>query len=154
MSALWFSVGEAYFICRFLVHFSYTFVFSQKLLFWSFFNFFIFFQKFPMNSTFFFLFFSFFLTLFGFPHIFRKCCHVQRRSIYLWKALDKAGDIGWFYFKYVPFSRVKCVENGTENSVCSVFHVFNDGKWNGLEIKPAYATRLFNSFPGIYRPQL
>ena len=40
---LWFSVGEAYFICRFSVHFSYAFVFIQKLLFWSFFNFFIFF---------------------------------------------------------------------------------------------------------------
>ena len=43
LSALWSSVSEACFICRFSVHFSHTFVFSQKLLFWSFFNFFIFF---------------------------------------------------------------------------------------------------------------
>ena len=36
LSALSSRVGEAYFICRFSVHFSHTFVFSQKLLFWSF----------------------------------------------------------------------------------------------------------------------
>ena len=34
--------------------------------------------------------------------------------------------------------------------LCSVFHVFKDGKWNGLEIKPAYVTRLSESFPAIY----
>ena len=45
LSAFWTSVGEAYFICQFSVHFSHTFVFSQKLLFWSFFNFFIFLIK-------------------------------------------------------------------------------------------------------------
>ena len=38
--------------------------------------------------------------------------------------------------------------------LCSVFHVFNGGKWNGLKIKPAYVTRLFKCFPGIYRSPL
>ena len=38
--------------------------------------------------------------------------------------------------------------------LCSVFHVFNGGKWNGLKIKPAYVTRLFKSFPGVYRSPL
>ena len=28
--------------------------------------------------------------------------------------------------------------------------MFNGGKWNGLKIKPPYATRLSESFPGIY----
>ena len=32
--------------------------------------------------------------------------------------------------------------------------MFNGGKWNELKIKPAYVTRLFKGFPGIYRSPL
>ena len=35
--------------------------------------------------------------------------------------------------------------------LCSVFHAVKDGKWNGLEIKVAYVTRLFETRLGIYR---
>ena len=38
-----------------------------------------------------------------------------------------------------------------QSFLCSVFHVFNPEKWNGLEIKPAYVVRPFNTFPEIYR---
>ena len=38
--------------------------------------------------------------------------------------------------------------------LCSVFHVFKDGKWNRLEIKVAYVTRLFETRLGIYRSPL
>ena len=34
--------------------------------------------------------------------------------------------------------------------LCSVFHVFKIGKWNGLEINVAYVTRLFKTRLGIY----
>ena len=57
--------------------------------------------------------------VFRFPLISRECFHVQRRSIYPWRAIEKAGDIGWIIFKSVPFSTVKSVENGT----CKVFYV-------------------------------
>ena len=57
--------------------------------------------------------------VFRFPLISRKRFHVQRRSIYFWKAIEKAGDIGWFDFQSVPFSAVKNRENGT----CKVFYV-------------------------------
>ena len=33
-----------------------------------------------------------------------------------------------------------------QSFLCSIFHVFNPRKWNGLETKPAYVTRLFNGF--------
>ena len=66
-----------------------------------------------MNSTF------IFFRPFGFPLISRKCFHVQWRSIYPCKAIEKVGDIGWLNFQSVPFSRVKDVENGT----CKVFYV-------------------------------
>ena len=54
---------------------------------------------------------------FGFPLISRKRFHVQRRSIYPWKALEKAGDIGWFDFQSIPFFTVKHVENGTSKTL-------------------------------------
>ena len=56
---------------------------------------------------------------FGFPLISRKRFHVQWRSIYHWKAIEKAGDIGWFDFQSIPLSTVKNVKNGT----CKIFYV-------------------------------
>ena len=50
---------------------------------------------------------------FNFLLIYQKWFHVQRRSIYPWKTIEKASDIGWFNFHSVPFSRDKNVENGT-----------------------------------------
>ena len=41
-----------------------------------------------------------------------------------------------------------------QSVLCSVFHVFNGGKWNGLKIKPAYVTRCSKSFQRIYRSPL
>ena len=41
-----------------------------------------------------------------------------------------------------------------QSVLCSVFHVFNGGKWNGLYSNLAYIARLFESFPGIYRSPL
>ena len=41
-----------------------------------------------------------------------------------------------------------------QSVLCSVFHVFNGGKWNGLKIKPAYVTRCSKSFRRIYRSPL
>ena len=38
--------------------------------------------------------------------------------------------------------------------LCSVFHVFKDGKWNRLEIKVAYVSRLFETRLRIYRSPL
>ena len=38
--------------------------------------------------------------------------------------------------------------------LCFVFHVSKYGKWNGLEIKVAYVTRLFKTRLGIYRSPL
>ena len=89
--------------------------------------------------------------VFRFSLISRERFHVQRRSTYPWKAIVKAGDIDWFNFQSVSFFTVKNVKKRNRQSfLCSVFHVFIPGKWNGLEIKPAYVTRLFNSFPRIY----
>ena len=90
------------------------------------------------------------------PHklISRKRFHVQQRSIHPWKALGKAGDIGYFNFQSVPFSILKNVENGTEKIACSVFRIFTHEKWNGPEIKVACVTRLFETRLGIYRSPL
>ena len=57
--------------------------------------------------------------VFRFPLLSLKRFHVQRRSIYPWKAYEKAGDIGWFDFQSVPLFTVKNVRNGT----CKVFYV-------------------------------
>ena len=38
--------------------------------------------------------------------------------------------------------------------LCSVFHVFKDEKWNGLEVKAAHVARLFKTRLGIYRSPL
>ena len=50
LSALRSSDGEACFICRFSVRFSDSIIFSQKLLFWSFFNFYILFLKYFVRA--------------------------------------------------------------------------------------------------------
>ena len=57
--------------------------------------------------------------VFRFSLISRERFHVQRRSIYPWKAIEKAGDIGWFNFQSVSFSIIQNVENKT----CRVFYV-------------------------------
>ena len=57
--------------------------------------------------------------LFRFPLISRKRFHIQRRSIHPWKAIKKAGDIGWFDFQSVPLFTVENVKNGT----CKIFYV-------------------------------
>ena len=57
--------------------------------------------------------------VFRFSLISRERFHVQRRSIYPWKAIEKAGDIGWFNFQSVSFSIIQNVENET----CTVFYV-------------------------------
>ena len=43
------------------------------------------------------------------------------------------------------------MENGTENFIYPVFHVFNGENWNGSDSNLAYVGRRFESFSGIYR---
>ena len=73
-------------------------------------------------------------------------------------SLKSSQDGGWHRLDCYPirfnFHRWKCRKRGIWTFLCSVFHVFNGGKWNGLKIKPAYVTRLFKSFSGIYRSPL
>ena len=38
-----------------------------------------------------------------------------------------------------------------ECRLCSIFHVFNYGKWIGLDSDLAYATRYFETLSEIYR---
>ena len=61
---------------------------------------------------------------FGFPLISRKRFHVQRRSIYPQTRLEKAGDIGYFNFRSVPFSMDKNAKNGARNVVYVPFSTF------------------------------
>ena len=76
----------------------------------------------------------FFLRLFGFSLISRVYFNVQRRSIYPYKAIEKAGDIGWFNFQSVPFFRVKNVENGTEKTLHVPFSLLLTKK-KGTDLK-------------------
>ena len=73
-------------------------------------------------------------------------------------SLKSSRNGGWHrldcYSVRSSFHRWKRGKRDILSFLCSVFHVFNSGKWNGLKIKPAYVTRLFKSFPGIYRSRL
>ena len=73
-------------------------------------------------------------------------------------SLKSSQNGGWHRLDCYPirssFHRWKRGKRVIWSFLCSVFHVFNDVKWNGLKIKPAYVTRLFKSFPGIYRSPL
>ena len=67
----------------------------------------------------------------------------------------KSSQHGWWhrldcYPIRSSFHRWKRKERDIWGFLCFVFHVFNGGKWNGSKIQPAYVTRLFESFPGIY----
>ena len=62
-----------------------------------------------------------------------------------------AGDIDQIAIRSVPVFTVENAGKGTYEVFCSVFHVFNGGKWKGLKFKPAYVTRLSESFSEIYR---
>ena len=108
-----------------------------------------------------------------FPLISQKRFHVQWRSIYPQTRLGKAVDIGYFNFRSVPFSMDKNAKNGTCNvfyvsfscwsrlysslgpfspelrAHCEASHVIYHGKWDRLEIKPAYVSRCLNTFPGM-----
>ena len=92
--------------------------------------------------------------VFRFLLISRKRFHVQRRSIYSWKAIEKAGDRLVLFSIRSIFPGWKRGKRNIEDFACSVFHDFSRGKWNGLEIKPAYVARLFNSFLEIHRSLL
>ena len=54
--------------------------------------------------------------VFRFPLISGERFHVQQSSTYPQKAIEKAGDIGWFDFQSVPFFMVK-------NVTCKVCYV-------------------------------
>ena len=163
MSALWFSVGEAYFICRFSVHFSHTFVFSQKLLFWSFFNFFIFFFLFffksflwfPHFSFLFSFFFSFFLRLFWlWPYNSQWLSCTAEIDI----SLKSSQNGGWHrlgcHSIRSSFHRWKRGKRDIWIFLCSVFHVLNGWKWNEVGGNLAYVIRLSESFSEMYRSHL
>ena len=73
-------------------------------------------------------------------------------------SLKSSWNSGWHGLDCHPirfsFHRWKRWKRDIWSFLCSVFHVFNGGKWNGLKVKPAYVTRHFKSFPGIYRSPL
>ena len=64
-------------------------------------------------------------------------------------SLKNSWNGGWHRLGCYPirssFHRKKCGKRDMQSVLGSVFHVFNGGKRNGLEIKPAYVTRLFET---------
>ena len=73
-------------------------------------------------------------------------------------SLKSSQNGGWHRLDCYPirssFHRWKCGKRDMWSFLCSVFHVFNGGKWNGLDSYLAYVTRCSESFQRIYRSPL
>ena len=73
-------------------------------------------------------------------------------------SLKSSRNGGWHRLDCYPirfsFHRWKRGKRDIWSFICSVFHVFNGEKLNGLYSNLAYVTHLFESFPGIYRSPL
>ena len=73
-------------------------------------------------------------------------------------SLKSSQNGGWHRLGCYPtrssFHRWKRGKRDIWSFICSAFHVFSGGKWNGLDSNLAFVIRRSESFPGIYRPPL